>query len=147
MIALSVARPDGLLHGNDGYVSVIQNSLGTYKYNVQLKDSSRTEERLEDGTIIGEYTIPGANGLPQTIKYTSGRDGFRITEGLPVAPVDNAVPDYTPEVKAARAQFLAIHEAAAAEAREKFVPIPKAAAPQAGEGFLVIPRAAAARAF
>ncbi|KAF7283719.1 uncharacterized protein LOC143204937 [Rhynchophorus ferrugineus] len=104
LLVVALARP----HSDDaGTVSVRQSSAGTYKYVVNLKDSSRTEERLADGSVVGEYTVLGIDGKPHTFKYTAGVDGFRIVEGpVPQAPVDNNVAPLpvqeTPEVLAAR---------------------------------------------
>ncbi|CAG9762502.1 unnamed protein product [Ceutorhynchus assimilis] len=160
IISTTLARPQGFLGDNDGRVSVMQSSAGTYKYTVHLKDSVRNEERFADGSILGDYTIIDASGARRTVKYAAGRDGFKILEGnaaVPVAPVSvsqyapvsvsqfvddtvviNAargglivpgdgssqtfalavtapqVPEYTPEVLAAREEFLALHRAAAA---------------------------------
>ncbi|KAH0999246.1 hypothetical protein HUJ04_010592 [Dendroctonus ponderosae] len=87
IFAVALARPGSLPEGVDGHVAVTQSSVGTYKYSVLLRDSSRNEERLADGTIIGQYTIPSPQG-PQTFKYVADQNGFRILEGpVPVAPV------------------------------------------------------------
>ncbi|XP_050298585.1 uncharacterized protein LOC126737648 [Anthonomus grandis grandis] len=92
LLAVSFARPDGVLEGNDGHVLVSQSSIGTYKFAVQLKDNLRWEERLADGTIRGEYSVPDESGVPKVIRYTSGKDGFQIVDGpVPVAPVDEKV--------------------------------------------------------
>ncbi|KAF7283718.1 hypothetical protein GWI33_023102 [Rhynchophorus ferrugineus] len=130
---VALARPH--LADNDGKVSVTQSTSGTYKYTVQLKDSSHSEERFPDGSVIGEYTILGDDGKPRTFKYTSGVGGFQIIDGpVPVAPVDNGVaplpvqplpqlsPVYglppfvpvedTPEVKAAKEAFYAVYKSA-----------------------------------
>ncbi|KAF7283717.1 hypothetical protein GWI33_023101 [Rhynchophorus ferrugineus] len=134
LFVAALARPH--LADNEGTVSVTQSTLGTYKYIVQLKDSSHFEERFPDGSVIGEYTILGDDGKPRTFKYTSGVGGFKIIDGpVPVAPVDNGVaplpvqpvpqqlsPVYglppfvpvedTPEVKAAKAAFYAVYKSA-----------------------------------
>lgn len=163
-LATTLARPEGLLPDQDGYVSVTQSSAGTYKYQVHLTDSFRSEERRADGTVVGEYSLFDEQGRPIQIKYTAGPEGFKIVEGpvlleqvpvpthtepdvipdVPVlapisvrtsaelvaplaastgtflSPVDFSgtenivqVPvDYTPEVKAAREEHLALHKAA-----------------------------------
>lgn len=92
IIVAALARPSSLPEGVDGHVSVTQSSAGTYKYSVLLRDSSRNEERLADGTIFGQYTIPSAQG-PQTFKYIADQNGFRILDGpVPVAPAVPQVP-------------------------------------------------------
>lgn len=133
-----------------------QDSLGTYKFSVQLKDSLKTEERLPDGTVFGEYTIPDANGLPKTIKYRADKDGFRILEGLEqlapreiVLPVrDNRfnlqVPSTIVNSNFARSPFRAA--LAAVESQTQFIPLdytPEVKA--AREHFFALYRAAAAR--
>ncbi|XP_030751526.1 uncharacterized protein LOC115879034 [Sitophilus oryzae] len=146
-LAVAFARP-GLLEDQDGLVSVSQSSLGTYKYSVQLRDSSRLEERLPDGTVIGEYTVPNELGVLQTFKYVAGIDGFRIIEGpLPVAPVDNGIAPLpvqeTPEVFAARNALL---QPVAPVIINPELPLPVTDTPEvraAREEFLALHRAAA----
>ncbi|KAL1491266.1 hypothetical protein ABEB36_011908 [Hypothenemus hampei] len=106
LLAVVLARPEAVLPTQDGHVSVTQSTLGTYRYLVNLKDEQRVQERLADGSIVGEYTAPDANGVLHTIRYTSGVDGFKVLSGFYPVPVD-----YTPEVQAAREEHLSVHKA------------------------------------
>ncbi|CAG9762503.1 unnamed protein product [Ceutorhynchus assimilis] len=119
LLGTAFARPQDLLGDNEGRVSVVQNSLGPYKYTVQTRDGLINEERLADGTIIGDYTLPDPVSGTRTIKYTAGLDGFKILEEpAPVVrslnPLSPLPVEDTPEVKAAREEFLAAYKIAEA---------------------------------
>lgn len=112
-----VARPSRNLQGNAGYVSVTQSTDGTYKYQVVLKDSSKFEQKFPDGSVIGEFTAPNAQGNFHTYKYTSGPGGFKIVEPKlavvhpsPVVPARPVVVHYSPEILAARQRFLTLFQ-------------------------------------
>ncbi|XP_076273137.1 cuticle protein 6-like [Rhynchophorus ferrugineus] len=105
-------------------VKVTQNSLGSYKYQVSSKDGSRVEERFVDGTITGEYIIPGSDGRPQVLTYIADADGFRVIKGPVPAPVSviAGIPtpvEDTPEVKAAKEAFFASYNKALEAASNK----------------------------
>ena len=85
--------------------------------------------RTPDGVTRGSYSYIDANGVPQTVNYIADALGFRVqATNLPVAPAVSpvgpvpvdvplpVVPEDTPEVKAARADFQAAFDAAVAQA-------------------------------
>ncbi|XP_063903553.1 cuticle protein 6-like [Zophobas morio] len=101
LIAAAAAKPTG-----DQHVAVTQDTAGNYKLALNLDGHSRVEHGNADGTVSGSYSYVDPNGVLQTVEYTAGVDGFRVTgNNLPVAPA--AIPD-TDDVAAAKAMHLVL---------------------------------------
>merc|ERR1712170_299390 len=110
-----------------------QDEFGQFSFGYQNINSAKTESRDAFGVTRGSYQYVDANGILQTVNYIADPvNGFRVAgtnipvapEVAPVAPVAVAsaplvapvAPEETPEVAAARAEHLAAHEKAKAEA-------------------------------
>lgn len=117
MVTVTLARP------LDEYrVRVTQDTAGNYKIEYTDGETTRIEERRHDGSVSGSYSYVDSNGVLQTIQYVSGPQGFVVLDGSPAlvdlapqfsVPVGAPLPvQYTPEVAAARAEHLALVEAA-----------------------------------
>ncbi|GLV33019.1 Cuticular protein 72Ec [Carabus blaptoides fortunei] len=74
---------------------------GSYTFSYTSEDSSKTEVRHADGTIVGGYQYIDADGILQKVQYQAGEDGVQIlASNLPVGSTD-PVQD-TPEVLQAK---------------------------------------------
>merc|ERR1712106_1205541 len=110
-----------------------QDEFGQFSFGHAGGPSARTEARNAYGVTTGSYQYIDANGLLQTVNYIADPvNGFRVAgTNLPVAPVVGAVEPLvapvfdpplpvavvdTPEVAAAKAEFAAAYDAAAAPA-------------------------------
>ncbi|XP_071537548.1 uncharacterized protein [Panulirus ornatus] len=90
-----------------------QNEFGQYSFGYNAGLSSRKEMRDAFGNVQGFYNYLDADGKVQTQHYTADALGYRVAgTNLPEAPAP-AVPEYTPEVAAARAAHQAAHSEAA----------------------------------
>merc|ERR1719245_1859113 len=114
-----------------------QDEFGNLAFGYSNLNSARHEQGNTYGGRVGSYSWVDANGVLQRTEYVADGLGFRVTGAtnlpvapavpaavLPVAPVDTGVAplpvEETAEVKAARAEFqAAFDEAAAAHAVEK----------------------------
>lgn len=69
--------------------------------NYQTADSARQENVDQNGNIQGQYSYVDPNGKTITVKYTAGKDGFRVEgDHLPAAPsasLTPQVPQYQPQ--------------------------------------------------
>lgn len=80
-----------------------QNHDGGFKYAFAAENGlAQGESIAPDGTRTGGYTYVDPNGKKISVKYTAGKEGFKILEGdhiprapLPVAPVAPQQPSYT----------------------------------------------------
>merc|ERR1712002_132519 len=91
-----------------------QDEFGQFSFGHAGGPSARTESRDAYGVTTGSYQYLDAHGLIQTVNYISDAAGFRVVgTNLPVGPVVS-VPVETAEVAAARAEFQAAFDAAAA---------------------------------
>ncbi|XP_017780434.1 PREDICTED: uncharacterized protein LOC108565462 [Nicrophorus vespilloides] len=71
----------------ESYVDFAEDTLGNYKLSYNTKNSSRTEERSQDGKVVGSFTFLDTDGGKHTVNYVAaGEEGFNA-EGadLPVA--------------------------------------------------------------
>ncbi|CAL4069067.1 unnamed protein product, partial [Meganyctiphanes norvegica] len=105
-----------------------QDELGQYSFGYQGGPSNRAETRDAYGNVRGSYNYIDSNGQTQTQHYVADALGFRVSgTNLPVGPDAPAVPvtaalvapvqvQDTPEVVAAREEFLALYNEAAAAA-------------------------------
>ncbi|KAK4306870.1 hypothetical protein Pmani_021338 [Petrolisthes manimaculis] len=99
-----------------------QDEFGQYSFSFAGGPSSRSETRDLFGNVRGSFNYIDADGEVQTQYYVSDAEGFRVeATNLPVAPEVPEVPalqpvQYTPEVAAARADFLAVYSKAKAAA-------------------------------
>merc|ERR1711976_980763 len=110
-----------------------QDEFGQFSFGYQNINSAKTESRDAFGVTRGSYQYVDANGILQTVNYIADPvNGFRVAgtnipvapEVAPVAPIapvaapleTPVAPTETPEVAAARAEHLAAHEKAKAEA-------------------------------
>ena len=114
-----------------------QDEFGQFSFGYQNINSAKTESRDAFGVTRGSYQYVDANGILQTVNYIADPvNGFRVAgTNIPVAPEVTPVvapvapiapvpapleapvaPAETPEVAAARAEHLAAHEKAKAEA-------------------------------
>merc|ERR1712130_547114 len=114
-----------------------QDEFGQFSFGYQNINSAKTESRDAFGVTRGSYQYVDANGVLQTVNYIADPvNGFRVAgTNIPVAPevapvaapvapiapvaaplVAPVAPAETPEVAAARAEHLAAHEKAKAEA-------------------------------
>merc|ERR1712154_544278 len=114
-----------------------QDEFGQFSFGYQNINSAKTESRDAFGVTRGSYQYVDANGILQTVNYIADPvNGFRVAgTNIPVAPEVAPVaapvapiapvaapleapvpPAETPEVAAARAEHLAAHEKAKAEA-------------------------------
>ncbi|KAI9586967.1 uncharacterized protein LOC119632215 [Glossina fuscipes] len=90
-----------------------QDALGQYSYGYSEPLSAKEETRTADGITKGSYSYIDTNGLLQTVDYTADSNGFRVaatnlpfdTQEMPQIVTD------TPEVRKAREQHLAAHQA------------------------------------
>lgn len=85
-----------------------QNHDGGFKYAFAAENGlAQGESIAPDGTRTGGYTYVDPNGKKISVKYTAGKEGFKILEGdhiprapVPVAPVAPQQQSYTaPQVK------------------------------------------------
>merc|ERR1719341_3056529 len=132
----------GLIHGNSylgnhhyaaPYAPIqtqyhSQDELGQYSFGYAGGPSNRAETRDAYGNVRGSYNYIDSNGQTQTQHYVADHLGFRVSgTNLPVGPDVPAVPvtaalvapepvQDTPEVVAAREEFLALYNEAAAAA-------------------------------
>ena len=107
-----------------------QDEFGQFSFGYQNINSAKTESKDAFGVTRGSYQYVDANGILQTVNYIADPvNGFRVAgTNIPVAPevapvavasaplVAPVAPEETPEVAAARAEHLAAHEKAKAEA-------------------------------
>jgi len=126
--ALPASAPSTQFHAQDEF--------GQFSFGHAGGPSAKTESRNAFGVTTGSYQYIDANGLLQTVNYVADPlNGFRVAAtNLPVAPV---APEVTPlvapvfdlegpapvedtaEVAAAKAEFQAAFDAAAAAASER----------------------------
>merc|ERR1711881_26893 len=121
-----------------------QDEFGNVQYGYANLNSQKHEVGNTYGGVQGSYSYVDANGVVQTTNYIADGLGFRVqatnlpvapvVEGkapvheytLPVAPVyEGVAPEPvqdTPEVAAAKAEHLALLEAATAERRRRSTP-------------------------
>merc|ERR1712027_203302 len=87
-----------------------QDEFGQFSFGYENINSAKTETKDAFGVTRGSYQYVDANGILQTVNYIADPvNGFRVAgTNIPVAP----------EVAAARAEHLAAHEKAKAEAAE-----------------------------
>merc|ERR1712027_113887 len=137
-----------------------QDEFGQFSFGHAGGPSARTEARNAYGVTTGSYQYIDANGLLQTVNYIADPvNGFRVAgTNLPVAgaapaveplaapvfdlPLPVAVED-TAEVAAAKAEFAAAYDAAAAERKRRDADEEAAAAPVAVPAVLPYPYAGA----
>ncbi|CAL4069066.1 unnamed protein product, partial [Meganyctiphanes norvegica] len=105
-----------------------QDELGQYSFGYAGGPSNRAETRDAYGNVRGSYNYIDSNGQTQTQHYVADHLGFRVSgTNLPVGPDAPAVPvtaalvapvqvQDTPEVVAAREEFIALYNEAAAAA-------------------------------
>ncbi|XP_017780432.1 PREDICTED: cuticle protein 7-like [Nicrophorus vespilloides] len=108
----------------ESFVDFAEDTLGNYKLNYITKNSSRTEERTQDGKVIGSYTFLDTDGVKHTVTYVAAEEtGFNVnSDDLPVP-----VPETEDNLKT-RADHLAFveHERAInpnADIEEEPVPV------------------------
>ncbi|GLV32643.1 Cuticular protein 72Ea [Carabus blaptoides fortunei] len=112
-----------------------QNKYGEYMYGYTSDWSAKDEMKTADGVTRGGYSYIDANGILQTVQYTSDPvNGFRV--------IATNIPHDLPEVAYARAQHLAIYENIKAEhaliaASQRHVPAAISPIPVAGT--IVVP--------
>ena len=106
-----------------------QDEFGNIQYGYSNINSQKHEVGNTYGGVSGSYSYVDANGQVQTTNYIADALGFRVqATNLPVAPVaELAQPVFnlagpaqiedTPEVKAAKAEFQAKFDEAAARAK------------------------------
>ncbi|XP_042883621.1 uncharacterized abhydrolase domain-containing protein DDB_G0269086-like isoform X4 [Penaeus japonicus] len=116
-----------------------QDELGQVNYGFAHAGQAKNEVRDAFGNVAGAYTYVDADGKPVVVEYTAGVNGFQVkSNNLPVGPgVPEAVavagPEPiadTPEVVAARAEFQAAFDAAAAGSLPADVPAPVVDTPE-----------------
>lgn len=102
-----------------------QDELGQYSFGYAGGPSSRAETRDAFGRVSGSYNYVDSEGKVQTQHYVADALGFRVSgTNLPVAPDAPEAPRLagpepvqdTPEVAAAKAEFQAAYDEAAAAA-------------------------------
>ncbi|RWS17771.1 troponin I-like protein [Dinothrombium tinctorium] len=82
------------------YVNIGQDLAGDYKFGYDTGkgpqgQSFREEVRLPDGTVMGAYGYLDAQGKQRIVKYTAGKDGFRVDSDTP-APGSEGAPAAAP---------------------------------------------------
>lgn len=140
-----------------------QDEFGNIQYGYSNINSQKHEVGNTYGGVQGSYSYVDANGQVQTTNYIADELGFRVqATNLPVAPTaDLAQPVFnlagpapvvdTPEVAAAKAEFQAAFDEAAARAKRSTpaatapltIPAPVAYAPYAAAPLAYAPYAAA----
>ncbi|XP_071537545.1 uncharacterized protein [Panulirus ornatus] len=96
-----------------------QNEFGQYAFGYNAGFNARAEMRDAFGNVRGSFNYLDANGQMQSQQYVADALGFRVAgTNLPEAPAP-AVPEYSPEVAAARAAHQAAHDEATAGTRQK----------------------------
>jgi hypothetical protein len=92
------------------------------------------EETQADGNRIGQYSYIGDDGQTYTVKYSAGKDGFRILEGghIPSGGQDAAAfnPDYVADDELPAAPEAPIAPVARPIPAPKAAPVPLQALPQ-----------------
>ncbi|XP_071537543.1 cuticle protein 6-like [Panulirus ornatus] len=83
-----------------------QNEFGQYSFGYNAGLSARNEMRDVFGNVRGSYNYLDTDGKVQTQQYVSDALGYRVA--------GTNLPEYTPEVAAARAAHQAAHKEAAA---------------------------------
>ncbi|XP_066972592.1 uncharacterized protein [Macrobrachium rosenbergii] len=85
-----------------------QDELGQFNYGFHHPGQVKNEVRDADGNVAGAYSYVDSDDKVIHVKYTAGEDGFQVvSNNLPIAPLD------TPEVLAAKLQFVEAYNAAA----------------------------------
>lgn len=116
-----------------------QDELGQVNYGFAHAGQAKNEVRDAFGNVAGAYSYVDADGKPVVVEYTAGVNGFQVkSNNLPVGPgVPEAVAvagpepvEDTPEVAAARADFQAAFDAAAAGSLAADAPAPVADTPE-----------------
>ncbi|XP_017780433.1 PREDICTED: uncharacterized protein LOC108565461 [Nicrophorus vespilloides] len=108
----------------ESFVDFAEDTLGNYKLNYNTKNSSRTEERSQDGKVIGSFSFLDTDGVKHVVHYVAaGEEGFKA-EGADL-PVSVPEPQ---DVILTRSEHLALveHEKALnpkSEVEEKPVPV------------------------
>lgn len=64
---------------------------GSYQYNYQSSDSSKTESRSGDGQVQGSYSYRGDDGVQRTVDYSAGQQGF-LADGAHLPVTDDGQP-------------------------------------------------------
>merc|ERR1712131_464701 len=98
-----------------------QDEFGQFSFGHAGGTLARTEARNAYGVTTGSYQYVDANGLLQTVNYVADPvNGFRVAgTNLPVGPAVPAAVEDTPEVAAAKAEFQAAFDEAAAASAER----------------------------
>merc|ERR1712158_284342 len=78
------------------------------------------EETDANGNRIGQYSYIGDNGEVFTVKYSAGKDGFRILEGSHITATGQDSAPFSPEIAAGEQQPAPLP----APAPERRVPLP-----------------------
>jgi hypothetical protein len=69
-----------------------------------MGQSFREESRLPDGTVKGAYGYVDANGQQRIVKYTAGKEGFKVEgdseAGAPAADLKPVIPQLQPTYSA-----------------------------------------------
>ncbi|XP_071537150.1 uncharacterized protein [Panulirus ornatus] len=93
-----------------------QDEFGQYAFGYNGGFNNRAEIRDAFGNVRGSYNYLDADGKVQTQHYVADALGYRVQgTNLPEATAPEFL-DYAEDVAAARAEHLAVHEAAAAPA-------------------------------
>merc|ERR1712131_315078 len=98
-----------------------QDEFGQFSFGHAGGTLARTEARNAYGVTTGSYQYVDANGLLQTVNYVADPvNGFRVAgTNLPVGPAVPVAVEDTPEVAAAKAEFQAAFDEAAAASAER----------------------------
>jgi hypothetical protein len=95
------------------YVNIGADLAGDYKFGYDTGkgptgQSFREESRLPDGTVRGAYGYVDANGQQRIVKYTAGKEGFKVEgdseAGAPAADLKPVIPQLQPTYSAPASQ-------------------------------------------
>lgn len=114
----------------DGHVDVEEDTLGNYKLSYDTKTASRTEQRFQDGRVIGSYSYVDLDGVKHTVTYLAAPEHGFGAEGadIPQPVHDDAVPvPESHELIKARNDHLTLVNMAKALGLHEDTPVPATA--------------------
>ena len=84
---------------DENVVDVVHDTSGNYKFHYKTEESSKTEERKQDGFTSGFFSYTDPDGVLHVVHYKAGKEGVHVDSPFVPQPVQD-----TPEVAAAKAE-------------------------------------------
>ncbi|XP_068235040.1 uncharacterized protein [Palaemon carinicauda] len=109
-----------------------QDEHGQVNYGFSHPGQAKNEVRDANGQVAGAYSYVDSDDQVVRVRYTAGEDGFQVvSNNLPIAPID------TPEVLAAKLQFVEAYNAASLAAAEAPDDVESESSISSGDAFVV----------